>query len=241
MERLTNAPAWRIREPGYPMSTPRPRQAFRVLTNTAFGWATVLAAVTAGAQNLDKPEEGRAAVGQCYATCMDKAFRSASTTQEKSTRLTELMISDDFFQLTDDSQDEFIRLYRLDVCLLAQNHVRGLDACYAGCVDVSRAYGVGGTNARSRFYRLLRDDSQALQDAGLWQDYRTFPVFGSREFEAACERLYQNATVVAEAQASPARSPSSLVNRLIRMEKRLERNPPANPVTQANGDRRGAR
>lgn len=174
------------------------------------------------------------AVGQCYAACMEKAFQSASTTQEKSTRLTELMISDDFFQLTDDSQDEFIRLYRLDVCLLAQNHVRGVDACYAGCVDVERAYGVGGTNARSRFYRLLSDDRRALQDVGLWQDYRTFPVFGSAEFEEACERLYDNAAVVAESQASPAHAPSSLVNRLIRMEQRLERKPQASRVTRAD-------
>lgn len=181
--------------------------------------------VTTEAQNLGKAEEGRAVVGQCYAKCMDKAFQSAAATQEKSTKLTELMISDDFFQLTDDSQDDFIALYRLDVCLLAQNHVRGVDACYAGCVDVEQAYGVRGTNARSRFYRLLRDDRLALQDAGLWQDYRTFPVFGSYEFEDACDRLYENAAVVAEAQASPAHAPSSLVNRLIRLEPRPKRRP----------------
>ena len=202
------------------MNNPSPRQLFRAVC-----WAAVFGAATTSAQNLDKTEEGRVAVGQCYAACMEKAFQSASTTQEKSTRLTELMISDDFFQLTDDSQDEFIRLYRLDVCLLAQNHVRGVDACYASCVDVERAYGVGGTNARSRFYRLLRDDRQALQDVGLWQDYRTFPVFGSAEFEDACERLYENGAVVAEAQASPAHAPSSLVNRLIRLETKLERRP----------------
>ena len=208
-----------------PMSNPSPGRAFRALTNTVLCWAAALGSATAGAQNLDKTEEGRVAAGQCYATCMDKALRSAATTQEKSTRLTELMISDDFFQLTDASQDEFIRLYRLDVCLLAQNHVRGVDACYAGCVDVERAYGVGGTNARSRFFELLHDDWQALRDVGLWQDYRTFPVFGSVEFEAACERLYENAAVVAQSQASPAHAPSSLVNRLIRMEQRLERKP----------------
>ena len=165
---------------------------------------------------------------------MDKALRSAATTQEKSTRLTELMISDDFFQLTDQSQDEFIALYRLDVCLLAQNHVRGVDACYAGCVDVERAYGVGGTNARSRFFQLLRDDRQALRDVALWQDYRTFPVFGSDEFEYACERLYDNGAVVAQSLVSPAHAPSSLVNRLIRMEQRLERKPRANRVTRAD-------
>ena len=216
------------------MSNPSPRQAFRALATTVLCWAAALGTATASAQNLDKAEEGRVAVGQCYATCMEKAFRSASNTQEKSTRLTELMISDDFFQLTDDSQDEFIRLYRLDVCLLAQNHVRGVDACYAGCVDVERAYGVGGTNARSRFYRLLSDDRHALQDVGLWQDYRTFPVFGSGEFEDACERLYENGAVVAQSQVSPAHAPSSLVNRLIRMEQRLERKPPTNRVTQAD-------
>ncbi|MDE0040384.1 MAG: hypothetical protein OXU77_22900, partial [Gammaproteobacteria bacterium] len=176
----------------------------------------VFAAVTAGAQNLSRAGEGQVVVGQCYAACVDKAFKSAATTQQKSTRLTELMISDDFFQLTDQSQDDFIALYRLDVCLLAQNHVRGVDACHAGCIDMELAYGVTGSNARSRFHGLLRDDRKALQDAGLWQDYRTFPVFGSYEFEDACERLYGNGAVVAEAQASPAHAPSSLVNRLIR-------------------------
>ena len=181
----------------------KPQRRSSRLASTVLCWAAALGTLTVGAQNLGKGEEGRAAVGQCYAACMDKAFQSASTTQEKSTRLTELMISDDFFLLTNDSQDEFIRLYRLDVCLLAQNHVRGIDACYAGCVDVERAYGVGSTNARSRFHRLLRDDRQALQDVGLWRDYRTFPVFGSGEFEDACDRLYDNAAVVTDAQASP--------------------------------------
>ena len=184
-----------------------------------------LAAMTVGAENLSKAEEGRVAVGQCYARCMDKAFQSIAATQKNSTRLNELMISDDFFQLTDDSQDEFIRLYRLDVCLLAQNHVRGIDACDAGCVDIETAYDVGGTNARSRFYRLLRDDRLALQDAGLWTDYRTFPVFGSYEFEDACESLYEDGAVVAEAQASPAHAPSSLVNRLIRLSPKPKRRP----------------
>lgn len=181
--------------------------------------------VAAAAQNLSKTGEGQAVVGQCYAACMDKAFNSAATTQQKSTRLTELMISDDFFQLTDQSQDDFIALYRLDVCLLAQNHIRGVDACYAGCVDVDQAYGLPGSNARSRFYQLLREERQPFQDAGLWQDYRTFPVFGSYDFEDACERLYENGAVVAEAQASPAHAPSSLVNRLIRLETKLERKP----------------
>lgn len=206
------------------------------VANTVLCWATALGAATADAQNLDRMGEGRVAIGQCYAACMDKALQSAATTQEKSTRLTELMISDDFFQLTDASQDEFIRLYRLDVCLLAQNHVRGVDACYAGCVDVELAYGVGGINARSRFYRLLQDDRQAVQDVGLWQDYRNFPVFGSGEFETACERLYENGAVVAESQVSPAHAPSSLVNRLIRMEQRLERKPRPTRAAQTDAD-----
>ncbi|MCY3838256.1 MAG: hypothetical protein OXH09_06380 [Gammaproteobacteria bacterium] len=196
----------------------------------------VSTALTTGAQNLSRTGEGQVVVGQCYAACVDKAFKSAATTQQKSTRLTELMISDDFFQLTDQSQDDFIALYRLDVCLLAQNHIRGVDACHAGCIDMELAYGVSGSNARSRFYGLLRDDRKALQDAGLWQDYRTFPVFGSYDFEDACERLYENGAVVAEAQASPAHAPSSLVNRLVRMEQRLERKPQANPVVRANAD-----
>lgn len=215
------------------MSSPSTRRAFRALGNTVLCWAAALGAMTAGAQNLDKQEEGRVAVGQCYAACMDKALQSALATQENSMRLTELLISDDFFQLTDDSRDEFIRLYRLDVCLLVQNHIRGLDACHAGCVDVERAYGVGGTNARSRFYGLLRAERQALQDVGLWQDYRTFPVFGSGGFEDACERLYENAAVVAPAQASPTHAPSSLVNRLLRMQQRLQRKPRANSMPRS--------
>jgi len=189
-----------------------------------------------GAFLREEGDRGRVVVGQCYATCMDKAFQSAATTQRKSTRLTELMISDDFFQLTDESQDDFIALYRLDVCLLAQNHIRGLYACHAGCVDSEQAYDVGGTNARSRFYRLLSDDRAALQDAGLWQDYRTFPVFGSQAFEDACDRLYENGAVVAQSQASPGHAPSSLVNRLIRMEQRLERKPRAKQIAPAHAN-----
>ena len=216
------------------MSNPSARPVFRAITNTVLCWATALGTATAGAQNLDRWEEGRVAIGQCYAACMDKAFKSAETTQEKSTRLTELMISDDFFQLTDQSQDDFIALYRLDVCLLAQNHIRGVDACNAGCIDFELAYGASGSNARSRFSRLLADERKPLQDAGLWQDYRTFPVFGSSEFEDACERLYEDGAVVAQSQASPAHAPSSLVNRLIRMEQRLERRPRTNRAIQVD-------
>ena len=208
----------------------------RAASGILLGILATLYATTAVAQNLDKTEEGKVAVGKCYASCMDKALRSTATTQEKSTRLTELMISDDFFQLTDDSQDEFIRLYRLDVCLLAQNHVRSIDACYAGCVDVEQAYGVRASNARSRFYRLLSDDRAALQDAGLWQDYRTFPVFGSAEFADACDYLYEEGTTVAESRVSPAHAPSSLVNRLIRLEERSQRKPRGNETTGAHDD-----
>ena len=207
------------------MTKSRTETRCRSTTGVIICALTVFIAVTTGAQNLSRTGEGQVVVGQCYAACVDKAFKSAATTQQKSTRLTELMISDDFFQLTDQSQDDFIALYRLDVCLLAQNHVRGVDACHAGCIDMELAYGVTGSNARSRFHGLLRDDRKALQDAGLWQDYRTFPVFGSYEFEDACERLYENGAVVAEAQASPAHAPSSLVNRLIRLETKLERRP----------------
>ena len=207
------------------MSNSNAQGPFRAAPGALLCFLAVLSSVTADAQNLAKDEEGLVAVATCYASCVDKAFRSASKTQEKSTRLTELMISDEFFLLTDDSQDEFIRLYRLDVCLLAQNHVRGVDACYAGCVDVERAYGVRSSNARNRFYRLLREDRTALQDAGLWYDYRTFPVFGSAEFADACDVLYENGATAAQSRLSGAHAPSSLVNRLIRLEERLDRKP----------------
>lgn len=145
-------------------------------------------AAAATAQNLDKAQEGRAAVGDCYSQCLAEAKRDAWVLWERVDRLTDMLISDEFFALTDQSQDELRAGERRKICVASQIYMAGLDGCYAGCLDIEIAYGVRASTARNRFIHLLRTERQPLLDAGLWRDYRT-RVEGA-ELDAACERWW---------------------------------------------------
>lgn len=152
--------------------------------------STFYAAATA-AQNLNKIQEGRAEAGKCHATCMDRAERTALALYERVDRLTDLLISDEYFELTVASRNELVALEETAICSLAQDHVRNLDGCHAGCLDVEAAYGVRAHSslARNRFQELLNAERDALQQVGLWQDYRRTPTAGSA-FDLACDRYW---------------------------------------------------
>lgn len=145
-----------------------------------------LAAATVGAQNLNKAEEGRAAVAHCYASCVDRSERMRLAAYARFDRLTDLLISDEYHALTENSQDLVFEAERTDICLLGQDYVRSMDACQAGCMDLEEVYGVRPSQARNRFRDLLERESAVLREAGLWRDYRTSPAGGSAAFEQAC-------------------------------------------------------
>ena len=152
--------------------------------------ATALTAIAAPAQNLSPTQEGRVAVAQCYSTCMDRSQRTALALYDRVDRLSDLLISDEYFKLTDASQNAVARLEETAICALAQDHVRGMDACHVGCVDMEFVYGVSASHARARFLQVLNAERGALQDVGLWNGHAHSPASGPR-FDAACDRYWE--------------------------------------------------
>lgn len=182
---------------------------------------------TGQAQQLGKPEQGRVAIAQCYSTCMAESQRTALALYARVDRLSDLLISDEYFALTNASQDEVVALEETAICALAQDHVRGLDACRAGCLDLEHVYGVRASLARARFRHLHSAESQPLRDAGLWTGFDTSPAAGAR-FDAACDR-YWNGAGGAEAAGRIA----SLPKLLARPNGKARRAKPPAPATDA--------
>ena len=173
----------------------------------ALACCLTLGASTAAAQNPTTSQQGRAAVGMCYATCMATSQRTALALYERVDRLTDLLISDEYFELTVASRDELVALEETAICSLAQDHVRGLDGCHAGCVDVETAYGVTSSQARDRFRQVLANERNALTQVGLWRDFQRTPSAG-QDFAIACDRYWNEGSdvgAVGRIQALPAR------------------------------------
>ena len=151
--------------------------------------ALSISATSATAQTLTKAQEGRAAVGQCYASCMARAQTTAQALYQRADRLTDLLISDEYHALTEDSQNALVRLEEDAVCALAQDHVRALDGCFAGCLDVETAYDFRRSHSRLRFRQVYIAERDALRDVGLWDDYQNSATSGSA-FNAGCDRYW---------------------------------------------------
>ena len=196
---------------------------YALLTALALGLTSPAAMVAA--QNLTKSEEGRVEVGKCYALCMDRADRTALALYARVDRLTDLLISDEYFELTVASRNELVTLEETAICSLAQDHVRGLDGCYAGCVDLESAYGVRSSQARNRFRELLISERDALRQVGLWQDYQRTATVGT-DFDLACDRYWSDSgsAGVSRIAALPARVRAA--------EQRMARRPPPAPEVQ---------
>ena len=162
-------------------------------------------AATAGAENLNKAEEGRTAVASCYASCVDRSERTRLAVYARFDRLTDLLISDEYHALTEASQNLAVDGEKTYICLLGQDYVRSLDACQAGCVDLEDAYGVRSSHARNRFRDLLARESAVLREVGLWSGYRNSPAGGSDAFAQACG-AYWNDGASGSASATPSRT-----------------------------------
>ena len=174
-----------------------------------FALATCVALSTSvAAQNLTTSQEGRAAIGQCYAACMDRSQTTALALYKRADRLSDLLISDEYHELTERSQDELVRLEEDAICALAQDHVRALDGCYTGCLDVEVAYGVNQSHARSRFHQLYVAERETLRAVGLWTNYQNSPTSGS-SFSAGCDNYWASGqsgvAAVSRIAALPAR------------------------------------
>lgn len=198
------------------------------------GAAVALTAFAAPAENLTKSQEGRVAVAQCYATCMERSQRTALALYARVDRLSDLVISDEYFALTDASQDSVARFEETAICALAQDHVRGMDACHVGCVDVEFAYGVDTSHARGRFLHVLNAERTALQDVGLWNGHARSPASGPR-FDAACDRYWDSGDD-ARSPASRIAAVSAAVSKSRVMQARAAQRKPQAAKTSAAGD-----
>lgn len=153
--------------------------------------ALALTTLVASAETLTQAQAGRVAIAQCYATCADRATRTSLALYERVDRLSDLLISDEYFALTDASQDAVVKLEETAICALAQDHVRGMDACHVSCVDVELVYGESTSHARTRFLHTLNAERDALREVGLWHGHAHSPASGPR-FDSACDRYWQS-------------------------------------------------
>lgn len=135
------------------------------------------AALPASGQHLTKQQEALMLAGQCYSACAE----------EGATRGEHLIrIAIDAFPYVDEYE-------AVEVCVLAQEWIRVLENCAAGCQDIERAHGVTRHTswARARFFRFLSMHRAPLRSAGLWTDYRNSPTIydtNPQRFAHACAR-----------------------------------------------------
>ena len=132
---------------------------------------------------------------------MDKAQTTALALYERIDRLSDLLIAGEYHKLTEASQRNLVRLEEDAICALAQDHVRALDGCHAGCVDVEIAYGAARSSARSRFRHIFIAARNELRDVGLWDNYQNSATSGAA-FNAGCDRYWEDGQAAAMAGAS---------------------------------------
>lgn len=197
----------------------------------ALACCLTLCAPNIAAQNLTKLQQGRVEVGKCYASCMADSQRTALALYERVDRLTDLLISDEYFELTVASRDDLVALEETAICSLAQDHVRGLDGCHASCVDVEAAYGAVSSQAKDRFRQVLTSERNALTRVGLWRDFRQTPNAG-QDFAIACDRYWNEGSDgdrVSRIAALPARVRAAEQ----RMARRPRETPPVSTASPA--------
>ena len=156
----------------------------RIVTSVLLG---VLLTASISAEELTRQKQGRVAVSQCYAACIDGWYETWIETSDSTEWAIDIIVSDDFAYLSISDQIEFVQASRLQICLNLNVAVRRIDACRAGCIDVQQSYGEVPTsyikNRFSRTYTTVRDNVRRL---GLWDDWNR-----DVNVEAACERAYE--------------------------------------------------
>ncbi|MCZ0942479.1 MAG: hypothetical protein OXJ53_05435 [Gammaproteobacteria bacterium] len=105
--------------------------------------------------------------------------------------------ADDCDSDASDGWDSFIGLSGAGLCEEAQNRVRLMDGCNAGCVDVGAAYGAAASDgvmaseARKRFNQIFDEARKPLEAVGLWTGYDSSPMPGTATFDTACQALLE--------------------------------------------------
>ena len=98
----------------------------------------------------------------------------------------------DFSASDELSQTEFNTWFSaasLNYCVHAQEGLKVMDACNAGCADLEVAYGTTSSLAKNRFRRVLSSETQGLKRLGLWnRNYTDVPE--GDELTQACNELF---------------------------------------------------
>ncbi len=143
------------------------------------------------AQHLTKAEEGRMAIGQCYSTCADRSFRSTGSVLHQLNEAASLILNSPP-EVTIETLEALFESEKQLICGLLQEHIRSMDACHAGCVDMETAYGARTSQARNRYRYIFDAETKLLQSYGLWINYST-PV-GLAASQRACDQFFGTAS-----------------------------------------------
>ena len=137
---------------------------------------------------VDKSSEGRALIGQCYSSCMYQGVALGTTLIDYSVRY----------------GPSFTTHQARNACILAQEFVRTLEACYTGCLDIEEAYGRGiSSHARARYHQFYRAQRAPLMATGLWNGYKSSPNYQGTSaqqtaFAQACRRYLYGPSAASE-------------------------------------------
>ncbi len=153
----------------------------------------LLATETALAQNLTRAQEGRVEAAKCWAQCQHQYQTDRHAEQAHGQWWLDLFINSDLSQFTDNG-DAIVRLGAELACVIEQEVVRTMDACYQSCTDIERAYGNPGNLAKSRFRHVYLERRNGLRSVGLWNNYNNSPVVNTPAFDRGCNRLLDSAS-----------------------------------------------
>ena len=152
----------------------------------------LLATETALAQNLTRAQEGRVEAAKCWAQCQHQYQTDRHAEQAYGQWWLDLFINSDLSQFSDNG-DAVVRLGAEVACVIEQDTVRAMDACYQSCTDIERAYGNPANLAKSRFRHSYLERRNELRAAGLWDNYNNSPN-DTAAFNRACSRYLDSAS-----------------------------------------------
>ena len=151
-------------------------------------------AASVSAQNLTKAEEGRAALGACYGTCLRDGLQAGKNmVLERADRLFELLVKNpsDVILLSPELLESGLQYEQRAFCTVFAGTYNYLDECQAGCVDIEMAYGVNTSSARNKFHAAKRSVRGDLQSAGFWDDTGNRPLSGDA-LTTACDTFWES-------------------------------------------------
>ena len=137
------------------------------------------------------PDRGaKKEVGQCYSSCMERAFETGKAAQDVFVGISDAMASADIRSLPEEKFEEWFSVATDNYCRHLQAHLVAIDACKAGCEDLEFGYRRTIASKAKRHFRQLYDRHTGIvRSEGLWnQDYSDFPE--GEERTAACNALF---------------------------------------------------